>query len=226
MFHPEDHPLERGWVGRVDGDRVIQLAAQTLQSFFLGGGRAREHAEYTLDAVTLLAPVQYPPTVRIFDAAERFRFANASAVVGPGTPVHPPARRLDGIARLAAVVGAEGAIAGFTALLEWVAPELPEAKRADFGLVLGPTVVTLDVADPGAFATVIRRAGDGDGTTAAAATAFDWEAARAFAERGTFLRAGDVLAGPPLGAAEDVSDGLEVDVEEIGTLVCPVAEAT
>jgi hypothetical protein len=226
MFHPDHHPLERGWVGRVDGERVIQLAAQTLQSFFLGGGRAREHAEYALEAVTLLAPVQYPPTVRIFEDAKRFRFANASAIVGPGTPVDPPARRLDGIARVAALVGAEGAIAGFTALLEWVAPELPEPKRADFGLVLGPTVVTRDAADPGAFATVLRRAGDGDGTTAAAATAFDWEAARAFAAQGTLLRPGDVLAGPPLGAAESVSGGLELDVEEIGTLVCPVAETT
>ena len=48
MFHPNDHPLERGWVGRIDGTRVLHLAAQTLQSFFLGGGGAREHAEYRL----------------------------------------------------------------------------------------------------------------------------------------------------------------------------------
>jgi len=46
MFHPNDNPLDRGWVGRVDGDRVLHLAAQTLQSLFLGGGSAREHAEY------------------------------------------------------------------------------------------------------------------------------------------------------------------------------------
>ena len=67
MFHPNDNPLERGWVGRIDGDRVLHLAAQTLQSFFLGGGGAREHAEYPLAEVTLLVPVQYPPTVRIVD---------------------------------------------------------------------------------------------------------------------------------------------------------------
>ena len=66
MFHPNDNPLERGWVGRIDGDRVLHLAAQTLQSFFLGGGGAREHAEYALADVTLLVPVQYPPTVRVF----------------------------------------------------------------------------------------------------------------------------------------------------------------
>ena len=71
MFHPNDNPLERGWVGRIDGDRVLHLAAQTLQSFFLGGGGAREHAEYALAEVTLLVPVQYPPTVRVFDGRRR-----------------------------------------------------------------------------------------------------------------------------------------------------------
>ena len=75
MFHPNDNPMERGWVGRIDGDRVLHLAAQTLQSFFLGGGGAREHAEYPLAEVTLLVPVQYPPTVRIFAADGSFRFA-------------------------------------------------------------------------------------------------------------------------------------------------------
>jgi len=57
MFHPLDHPLERGWVGRIDGEHVVQLAAQTLPSFFTGGGGAREHAVYALDDVCLLAPV-------------------------------------------------------------------------------------------------------------------------------------------------------------------------
>ena len=43
MFSPRDRDLPRGWPGRIDGDRVVQLAAQTLQSFFTGGGEAREH---------------------------------------------------------------------------------------------------------------------------------------------------------------------------------------
>ena len=55
MFSPRDAELERGWPGRVDGDRVVQLAAQTLQAFFTGGGEAREHAEYLLADVRLLA---------------------------------------------------------------------------------------------------------------------------------------------------------------------------
>ena len=56
MFAPHGLSLERGWPGRIEGDRVIQLAAQTLQSFFTGGGSAREHAEYPLGEVVLLAP--------------------------------------------------------------------------------------------------------------------------------------------------------------------------
>ena len=51
---PLDRDLPRGWPGRIEGDRVIQLAAQTLQAFFTGGGKAREHAEYRLDDVRLL----------------------------------------------------------------------------------------------------------------------------------------------------------------------------
>ena len=34
MFSPKGQDLERGWPGRIDGDRVVQLAAQTLQAFF------------------------------------------------------------------------------------------------------------------------------------------------------------------------------------------------
>jgi hypothetical protein len=44
MFTPIELDLERGWPGRIDGDRVLHLAAQTLQAFFTGGGGAREHA--------------------------------------------------------------------------------------------------------------------------------------------------------------------------------------
>ena len=63
--------LERGWPGRIDGDRIVQLAAQTLQAFFTGGGAAREHAVYELADCDLLAPVLYPPAVRVFAPFER-----------------------------------------------------------------------------------------------------------------------------------------------------------
>src|SRR6476661_6551373 len=75
MFSPRDQDLERGWPGRIDGDKVIQLAAQTLQAFFTGGGTAREHAEYPLAEVRLLVPIQQPPAIRVYDGGD-FRFGN------------------------------------------------------------------------------------------------------------------------------------------------------
>ena len=85
MFSPVDQELERGWPGRVEGDKVIQLAAQTLQSFFTGGGSAREHAEYDLADVDLRPPVLHPPSVRDFMAFEE-HVANARRLRGSEVP--------------------------------------------------------------------------------------------------------------------------------------------
>jgi hypothetical protein len=138
--------LERGWPGRIDGDRVIQLAAQTLQAFFTGGGQAREHAEYPLDEVVFRAPVLHPPSVRIFDEDGDFRFANPAAIKPPGEDPSVPGA--EPVERVAAVVGADGAIGGFTPLVEWVALQLQGAKQRDFALTLGPVVTTPDEAVP------------------------------------------------------------------------------
>ena len=69
----------------------MQLAAQTLQSFFTGGSSAREHAEYPLADVLLRAPVLEPPAVRLFEDATRFSFANPSAIRSPGAFITRPA---------------------------------------------------------------------------------------------------------------------------------------
>src|SRR6476619_6589464 len=143
MFHPNDNPLDRGWVGRIEDDRMLHLAAQTLQSFFLVGGGSRVHAEYPLADVTLLVPVQYPPTIRLFDDSRSFRVSNATAAAGPTVPVSGTSLTARG--RIAVVIGAGGEIGGTTALLEWHDPAEPlDVKRSDFGLVLGPVVVTAD----------------------------------------------------------------------------------
>jgi len=218
MFHPNDNPLERGWVGRVDGDRVLHLAAQTLQSFFLGGSGAREHAEYPLADVTLLVPV-HAPTVRIFSAPDAFRFANATAVVGPNVPIEGTS--LVACARIAAVIGAEGDIGGFSPLLEWQDPsELPPVKQSDFGLVLGPVVVTPDEVDPDSL--VIRLEGESRHEEAVP-TGFAWAGAIALAARRTVLRPGDVIAGPPVATLADIHGGVRLGIEGIGVLDCPLA---
>ena len=126
MFHPAEHPLERGWVGRIDGEHVTQLAAQTLQSFFTGGGRAREHAVYPLAGVRLLAPVLHPPSVRVFEDQETFAFANPAAIVGPGAVVtQSPALVCP---RVVGVVGAERGDRGLDAARR-VAPTRPGAAE-------------------------------------------------------------------------------------------------
>ena len=119
MFHPVGHPMDRGWVGRVDGERVIQLAAQTLQSFFSGGGSAREHAEYSLKEVRFIAPVLHPPAIRVFDGLASFAFANPAAIVGPDAEIPAPGGSVALLPRIAAVIGADAQIAGFTGFADW-----------------------------------------------------------------------------------------------------------
>ena len=183
MFTPAESNLERGWPGRIDGDTVVQLAAQTLQSFFASGSSAREHAAYPLGEIALRAPVLEPPAIRIFDAPGLFAFANPTAVRSPGSEIPRPGGRLDAAQRLVAVIGADGAIAGWTGLVEWRAPELATPKDRDFALLLGPTVET-----------ELRNG-------------FDWEAARGLAAANTRLRPGDLLAGPVLELHEEIASG-------------------
>lgn len=184
MFSPRGNELERGWPGRIEGEHVVQLAAQTLQSFFASGSQAREHAAYPLAGVLLRAPVLEPPSVRLFDDGTTFGFANPAAIVSPGAEIPRPDGGLDAALRTAAVIGADGAIGGFTGLVEWRAPELRAPKDRDFALLLGPVVETEPF------------------------DAFDWEAARALAARNTRLRPGDLLGGPVAEVHEDVPSGL------------------
>jgi len=229
MFHPVDHPLKRGWVGRIDGEHVIQLAAQTLQAFFTGGGSAREHAVYPLDGVRLLAPVLHPPSVRVFEDQRSFAFANSAAIVGPDTELgrEPCNSLLQGslalLPRLAAVVGAEGALGGFTAFGDLRRPHLSPPKDRDFALALGPVVVTPDKLEPGGLEAVVRV--DTEERLRGRFEGFDWEAARAHAADGTTLRPGDLLAGPALEAVDDLGPGssVELEVEGIGVLSQTVA---
>jgi hypothetical protein len=217
MFHPAGHPLERGWVGRVDGDRVVHLAAQTLVSFFTGGGSAREHDVYALAEVRLLAPVLHPPSIRIFDEVGGCAFANPAAIVGPGATVGRRAE-LTLLPRLAAVVGAEGRASAFTIFAEWRDPSQPPPKDRDFAFGLGPVAVTTDELEPGGRAVAVRV--DGVERSTATFGRFDWQAAVALAAEGTKLYPGDLIAGPAAGRVDGVAAGslVEVDVDGIGVL--------
>ena len=175
MFSPMENELERGWPGRIDDDEVVQLAAQTLQSFFSGGGSAREHARYPLAAVVFRAPVLHPPSVRLFDETGDFVFANPAAIVAAHAPVQRPSgvEEIEPVNRIAAIVDADGSIGGFTPMIEWVAPKLSGAKARDFALSLGPIVTTPDEETP---------------------PGVDWDRVVAHAAANTRLYPGDILA--------------------------------
>jgi len=261
MFTPKELALDRGWPGRIDGDRVIQLAAQTLQSFFTGGGKAREHAEYALADVDLRPPVLHPPSIRDFMAFEEhvansrrqrggevpaewyeqpvFYFSNPTAVYGPDEAVPYPegTEELDYELECAAVIGAEGAIGGFTVLNDWSARDLQRremrvglgpAKGKDFATSLGPVVVTPDEFDGSAGAMIARVNGEERSRGDLRTMHHDWDALVAQEARNTVLRPGDILGSGTVGGGciYEHGDGrwlqrgdvVELEIEGIGTL--------
>jgi 2-keto-4-pentenoate hydratase/2-oxohepta-3-ene-1,7-dioic acid hydratase in catechol pathway len=199
MFSPKGLDLERGWPGKIDGDRVIQVAAQTLQAFFTGGGTAREHAKYPLAEVRFRAPVLRPPSVRIFADGD-FEFGNPASIYGPDDDVPMPsgAAGLDAVLRPAAVIGADEAIGGFTAMNDWEAVGLEGPKMTDFATSLGPIVVTPDEHTPAGI---------------------DWGAVVGRARLNTRLLPGDVIAGHAIHRTRaKTGEVVELELEGIGVL--------
>jgi len=258
MFSPIAHDV-RGWPGRIEGDRVIQLAAQTLISFFTGGGQAREHAEFPLDQVRLLAPVQRPPSVRDFYAFEQhvknaravtgrgevppewyeipaFYFSNPAAIYGPDDEIPYPegTEKLDYELEVAAVVGADGEIGGFTVMNDWSARDLQRqemaiglgpAKGKDFATSLGPVIVTPDELGD---VMVARVNGEERSRGSLGDMYWSWEQIVAHAARNTELRPGDLIGSGTVGTGCILEHGderwlqrgdeVELEVEGIGIL--------
>jgi len=229
MFTPKELGHERGWPGRVEGDRVIQLAAQTLQSFFTGGGTAREHAEYRLEDVLLRAPVLHPPSVRDFYAFEQhvatarasrglevpkewyelpvFYFSNPAAIYGPEDTVPCPegTQELDYELEVAAVIGAGGEIGGFTVMNDWSARDLQRQEmKVGLGPAKGKDFATslgplLVTPDELGDTMVARVNGEERSRGSLSDLHHSWEAIVAQAARNTVLRPGDVLGSGTVG---------------------------
>jgi hypothetical protein len=197
MFSPKGMDLERGWPGTVDGDRVIQLAAQTLQVYFTAGGRLREHATFALEDVDLRAPVLHPPGIRIFVDELDFVFGNTAAVHGPEDEIRYPDMSSDlrSEPALVGVIGADGAIAGWTGGNAWHAPDLPGAKSRDFALSIGPVLVTAD---------------EYEGPS--------WDGRLAYAARNTHLRPGELLVAPMFGSITVERGRVDAAIDGIGVL--------
>jgi fumarylacetoacetate (FAA) hydrolase len=261
MFSPKGHHLQRGWPGRIEGDRVVQLAAQTLQSFFTGGGHAREHAEHRLDEVELLTPVLHPPSVRDFYTFEQhvkrararrglevpeewyripvFYFSNPAVIYGPEAEIPYPegTKELDYELEVAAIIGDEGKIGGFTVMNDWSARDLQRdemkvglgpSKGKDFATSLGPIVVTPDEFDGSGAAMIARVNGEERSRGDLADMYHSWEAMVAHAARNTALLPGDVLGSGTVGTGCILERGdgrwlqpgdvVELQVEGIGVL--------
>ena len=266
MFSPKGKKLQRGWPGRIEADRVIQLAAQTLQSFFTGGGTAREHAEFGLDEVDLRPPVLHPPSVRDFYAFEQhvktarayrglevppewyevpvFYFSNPAAIYGPedGVPYPEGTEELDYELEVAAIIGADGRIGGFTVLNDWSARDLQRlemkvglgpAKGKDFATSLGPIVVTPDEFDGSEAEMVARVNGEERSRGDLRDLQWPWERLLEQAARNTRLCPGDVIGSGTVGTGciLELGDGrwlqrgdvVELEVEGIGVLRNTVA---
>jgi fumarylacetoacetate (FAA) hydrolase len=222
-------------VGRLEGDRVLELEAPGMLAWLAGEGREETGEEQALADVELLAPVPEPPSVRDFYAYEghvaagwrkrgseipeawydapAFYFSNPAAVHGPGEPVRRPAptNMLDFELEIAAVIGTDDEIAGFTLLNDWSARDvqrrevtvgLGPAKGKDFALSIGPWLVTPDELsyEDGRLQMAATASVNGVELTRtnAAEKHFTWPELVAHAARDTRLRPGDVLGSGTL----------------------------
>jgi fumarylacetoacetate (FAA) hydrolase len=261
LFTPFDRPV-RGWVGAVEDDRVVHLAAQTIAAFFTGGGSAREHDEYALEDVRLLPPVPRPPSVRDAYAFEEhvrnaarvtgrpgvpdewyelpvFYFSNPAAIYGPDDEIPFPAgsEELDYELEVAAVIGADGAIGGFTVMNDWSARDLQRkemkvglgpAKGKDFATSLGPFVVTPDELGDLRLEMVARVNGEERSRGNLGDMYHSWEAIVERASANTQLVPGDVIGSGTVGSGCILEHGdgrwlqpgdvVELEVEGLGVL--------
>jgi fumarylacetoacetate (FAA) hydrolase len=270
--------LRRGGVAEVDPDEdaLHVLAAPSMLAWLAGEGRGRTGETLALDGTPLAAPVPEPPSFRDFYAFEGhattgaalrgvelarhwyeqpvFYFSNPASIAGPGEPVARPVGsvRLDFELEIAAIVGGDGAIAGFTLLNDWSARDLQRAEMAvglgpakgkDFATSLGPWLVTPDelpLSEDGRLrleATVTHN-GRELTRTDAGEQYHAWPALLEQAARGTRLRPGDLLGSGTLNrgcllellAASDGADRrwvepgdtVVLEAEGLGRLETPV----
>jgi fumarylacetoacetate (FAA) hydrolase len=222
-------------VGRLDGAEIAELTAPDMLAWLRGEGREETGTRHAAADVRLLAPVPEPPSVRDFFAFEGhvaagwrlrggdipeawyeipvFYFSNPASIHGPDEPVRKPplTQLLDFELEVAAVLGGDGAIAGFTLFNDWSARDLQRqemtvglgpAKGKDFAISLGPWLVTPDELPlrDGRLAVEATVTVNGDEITRSDAGAmhWSWDEIVAHAGRDTRLRAGDVIGSGTL----------------------------
>jgi fumarylacetoacetate (FAA) hydrolase len=211
--------------------------------------------------VRLRAPIPYPPSVRDFYAFERhvaaarrrrgldvpqewydapvFYFSNPAAMYGPDEEVRFPrdSAERDYELEVAAVIGYDGRIAGFTVMNDWSARDLQRtemavglgpAKGKDFATSLGPVVVTPDELGDLRLEMTARVNGEERSRGNLAEMHWRWGDLVAHAARSTRLLAGDVLGSGTVGGGCILEQGddrwlqpgdvVELEIERIGVL--------
>jgi 2-keto-4-pentenoate hydratase/2-oxohepta-3-ene-1,7-dioic acid hydratase in catechol pathway len=158
--------------------------------------------------------------------APTFYFTSGTAIFGPGDAIEVPpgCEKLDLELEVGVVIGRDGRdipveqagehIAGFTIYNDFSARDLGArelrmglgfAKAKDFANVLGPWIVTADewegyrVGDRYDLELVASRNGEALGRDTLASIAWSFEEMVAYASRGAWLRAGDVLGSGTCG---------------------------
>lgn len=222
-------------VGVVTQTDVHALEAPSMLAWLCGQGHATTSDSWALADVTLLAPVPEPPSVRDFYAFEGhvaagwrrreqpippywydspvFYFSNPASIIGPDAPVRRPAttRMLDFELEIAAIIGGDGRIAGFTLMNDWSARDVQRRemtvllgphKAKDFATTLGPWLVTPDELPYHDGVLSIEASVSVNGVEVGRgrtdAMQFTWDELVAHAARDTHLRPGDVLGSGTL----------------------------
>ncbi|HEY7260626.1 MAG TPA: fumarylacetoacetate hydrolase family protein [Trebonia sp.] len=247
--------------GRVEGGEVISLQASTLIDVLAADSAPKDGPRYPLSQVTLLAPVPVPPSIRDFFAFEQhvataranrgsqvpkewyefpvFYFTNPAAVYGPDDDVPYPAgtSELDYELEVAAVIGKNQDIAGFTVMNDWSARDIQRkemrvglgpAKAKDFATSLGPVLVTPDEFDGTRAVMTAKVNGEERSRGNLADIHYSWRQILDQASRNTRLRPGDVIGSGTVGTGSilEHNDGrwlargdvAELEIEGIGTL--------
>jgi fumarylacetoacetate (FAA) hydrolase len=259
-------------VGILEGEQVHGLAAETMIEWLNGQGHVRTGTIHPLQDVHLLAPIPTPPSFRDFFSFEEhvakgfelrnaeipeawyeqpiFYFSNPASIHGPGDEVKRPTdcTLLDFELEIAAVIGQDNEIAGFTLLNDWSARDLQikemsvglgPAKGKDFASSLGPMLVTPDELpyEDGRLHVEATVTLNGQELTRSDASKqhHTWPQIVEHAARDTVLRPGDVLGSGTLGKGcllelgpidgtrwLEPGDLVALDAPGLGTLANPV----
>ena len=250
-----------GWPGKLDGDRVIRLAAADVAAVLAHRGWVPEGPSFDIGEIELLAPVPRPPSVRDFFAFEQhvataranrgasvphewyefpvFYFSNPTAIFGDGAEIPYPdgTAMLDYELEVAAVIGADGEIGGFTIMNDWSARDIQRkelrvglgpAKAKDFATSIGPVVVTPDEFDGSQAVMTARVNGEERSRGELSDIYYSWPEILAQAARNTVLRPGEILGSGTVGTGcilehDDgrwlvPGDTVELEVAGIGVL--------